>query len=201
MLVAGASTLLSIDNGNESSTSVPNPAIYYNLAVKQKAVYQPTFKCHRRLQEKKIVSLGVEESISNIESRLPLHRRDGTRFETYIKEFEQVLKQFDGFYNSDDMLVKKHQQGTPKARDVGFAIITDRLHMVEGSIGRQRHPSDKVAIGVGLGQFRSKPKLLQKFVHWATSSLELMNMTPPKSALYARNLQDKWKSKLSTAEL
>ncbi|KAG0010370.1 hypothetical protein BGZ80_001543 [Entomortierella chlamydospora] len=127
------------DNGNKSSTSVSNPAICYNLAVNQKADYQPTFKCRRWLDEKKrIVPLGEEGSISDTENRLPPLRGDGARFETCIKEFEQVQKRFDGFYNSDNMLVKKHQRDAQKAHDAKFAVITYRLlHMVGGSIVQQ----------------------------------------------------------------
>ncbi|KAF9179699.1 hypothetical protein BGZ51_006727, partial [Haplosporangium sp. Z 767] len=38
---------------SDTMKSVPRPAVYYNMAVKQKAVYQPIFKLRRWLEEQK----------------------------------------------------------------------------------------------------------------------------------------------------
>src|SRR5690606_38027144 len=122
---------------SDDTESVPSPAVYYNLAVKHKAVYQLIFKLWRWLKEqKRKVPLGAVESISDIESRLPPLRGGDANINNYATELGNVEEQLNAFYNTD-MSVKKHQWGARKVLDVEFAIITHRLlKMVGGAAGR-----------------------------------------------------------------
>ncbi|KAG9067140.1 hypothetical protein KI688_011921 [Linnemannia hyalina] len=73
---ASASTLTSIQAPATDSLVTPSKPAYYNLAVKQKAVYRPTFRFRRWLEnEKMTIPQGEEEeSITYIATHLPLHR-------------------------------------------------------------------------------------------------------------------------------
>ncbi|KAI8602505.1 hypothetical protein EDD21DRAFT_403601 [Dissophora ornata] len=56
----------------------PNPVKFYNLAVKQKAVYQPTFKHCRWMEEQKaLVPVDAARPITDIESSMPPLRGEG----------------------------------------------------------------------------------------------------------------------------
>ncbi|KAF9182244.1 hypothetical protein BGZ50_005051 [Haplosporangium sp. Z 11] len=126
--------------------SDPRPAIYYNLALKRKAVYQPIFKLR-------------PESISDIKSRLPPLRGDDANITNYVTELGSAKEQLDAFYNTD-MSVKKHRWDARKAFDAEFAIITDcLLKMVGGAAGWPRDEANKIVIGVGLGKFSTKTRL------------------------------------------
>ena len=145
---------------SDDTKSAPSPTVYYNLAVKQKAVYQPVFKCRRWLEERKrMAPPGVTEPISDIESRLPPLCGDDANFTNYVREVGNVKERLDRFYNTD-LSVKKYQWDAREALDAEFTIITNRLfHMVGGATGRQRDKTNKVVIGVGLGQFSAKTRL------------------------------------------
>ncbi|KAF9177676.1 hypothetical protein BGZ51_008467 [Haplosporangium sp. Z 767] len=99
--------------GEPSNTieSVPRSAVCYNLAVKQKAVYQPEFKCRQWLEERKrMVPPGITESISDIESRLPPLCGGDASFTNYMSEVRNVKERLDGFYNTN-LSVKKAPVG------------------------------------------------------------------------------------------
>ncbi|KAF9159008.1 hypothetical protein BGX21_003433, partial [Mortierella sp. AD011] len=164
--VLGASALLPGDNHSEVEvaggdvTMNAGPAVYRNLAVKQKAVYQPILKFRRWFQNKKNeIPAGSTGSISNIESNLPPLRGESASFESYYSELQKVEGELNAFYNGS-MLFKKHQWDANKAHKAEYAIITDRLlKLIGGSIGRQRDKDCEVVIGVGLGQFATKTGL------------------------------------------
>ncbi|KAG0346723.1 hypothetical protein BGZ54_005111, partial [Gamsiella multidivaricata] len=133
------------DNDNDTEASARSSQVFYNLAVKQKAVYQPTFKFRRWLEERKrSIPLGAAKSISNIESELPALRGKDASVEKYVAGLAGVKEQLDEFYNKSATF-KKHQWDARKAREAEFDIIADRLlNMVGGSLGRQRDEEDKV---------------------------------------------------------
>ncbi|KAG0346760.1 hypothetical protein BGZ54_005110, partial [Gamsiella multidivaricata] len=92
------------------------PATYYNLAVKQKAIYQPTFK-HRCWMEgqKSVVPDGIE-STSDIETKLPSQRSGGVSLAIYLTELEKVQGRLNEFYNGNNRLMK-HKWDVIMARD------------------------------------------------------------------------------------
>ncbi|KAF9094165.1 hypothetical protein BGX27_001510 [Mortierella sp. AM989] len=194
--VVGASALLpNTKAGKSSKDGTTKTTIFHNLPVKQKAVYQPTFKLRRWLEDKKrVIAPGTAKSTSDIETSLPPLRGEDASTEKYVKELENVESQLRGFYDCDKQLVKRHQWDAKKARDVEYGTITNRLlKMVEGSIDRKRSDDRKVVIGVGPGQFSSSFRLLslhgsflsffvQKLGPKDMLLLVLMNITPPKNA-------------------
>ncbi|KAI7816380.1 hypothetical protein BC939DRAFT_482080 [Gamsiella multidivaricata] len=118
------------------------PATYYNLAVKQKAIYQPTFK-HRCWMEgqKSVVPDGIE-STSDIETKLPSQRSGGVSLAIYLTELEKVQGRLNEFYNGNNRLMK-HKW--------------DRLlNVLGGSIDRKGDEVNKVVIEIRLGKFRSR---------------------------------------------
>jgi len=139
----------------------PHPATFYNLAVKQKAVYQPTFKHRCWMEEQKgVVPMGETDSISDIESNLPPLRGEGASYVSFIEGLEKVEQRLDGFYNGNNMRFKRHKWDARRARDAEYKTITNRLlTLVGGSIGCRRKETNKVVIAVGLGQFSSKARL------------------------------------------
>ncbi|KAF8916557.1 hypothetical protein BGZ58_005260, partial [Dissophora ornata] len=145
--VLGASALLPERNDPKSVTK--EPVTFYNLAVKQKAVYQPTFKHRRWMQEQKSIVPGDGmRSISDIETGLPPLRGEGACLAEYVEQFEAVKGQLDAFYNGNKRF-KKHKWDARRARDAEYRLITDRLlNLVGGSIGRKRDEANKVVIGV-----------------------------------------------------
>ncbi|KAK3813604.1 MAG: hypothetical protein J3R72DRAFT_42573 [Linnemannia gamsii] len=67
-----ASTFTSTQPPVADSLVTPSSSAYYNLAIKQKAVYQPSFRFRRWLEnEKMATSQGEQKSIAHIETHLP----------------------------------------------------------------------------------------------------------------------------------
>ena len=160
--VVGASALLPEESpaGNDIEAPAGNNHVFYNLAINSKAVYQPMLKFRRWMEERKrSIPPGAEESISDIESRLPALRGKDANVEQFVTALEGVKERLDHFYNGDRSF-KKHRWDAKKAMEAEFNIITDRLlNMVGGSLGRRRSEADKVIIGVGLGKFSSNSRL------------------------------------------
>ncbi|KAF9081924.1 hypothetical protein BGX23_000298 [Mortierella sp. AD031] len=134
------------------------PAKFYNLAVKQKAEYQPTLKHRRWLGQRKQQPIEGAGSISRIETELP-HRHGP---EASIKDYTQRLQKVEGHLNSfyGNVVLKKHRWNARKARDEEYKLIANRLlGLMGGSLGTKREESKKVVIGVGLGKFSTKVRL------------------------------------------
>lgn len=131
---------------------------YYNLACKQKAVYQPTFKYRRWLEQRKGKPTEGGEFISHIESSLPHRHGPEASIRGYItreKEVEHDLGQFYG-----NVVLKKHKWNARKARMEEYRLIANRLlQLIGGTMGAKRDAENKVIIGIGLGQFSSKNRL------------------------------------------
>ncbi|KAF9117923.1 hypothetical protein BG015_006820, partial [Linnemannia schmuckeri] len=74
----------------ESTTSAPGLSprpVFYNLVVKSKAVYQPNFRFRRWLEnEKKAIPDDENESVLDIETRLPPLKGQEASVVNYIKE-------------------------------------------------------------------------------------------------------------------
>jgi hypothetical protein len=136
---------------------------FYNLAVKQKAVYQPVFRHRRWLEsEKRLVPEG-EESVADIECRLPPLRGQSASVINYVEELERVESRLKEFYAGDDNRFKKHKWDQKRAMQAEYQVLAERLlNVVGGSLGRRvedNEDKDPVLFAVGLGQFSSNSKL------------------------------------------
>ncbi|KAF9080156.1 hypothetical protein BGX29_005586, partial [Mortierella sp. GBA35] len=85
-----------VEEAEEDLMAKKPPTKFYNLAVKQNAVYQPTLKRRRWLEQRKQQSIEGSGSISRIETELP--RRHGP--EASIKDYAQSLQKVEGHLNS-----------------------------------------------------------------------------------------------------
>ncbi|KAF9536710.1 hypothetical protein EC957_009925, partial [Mortierella hygrophila] len=137
---------------------------FYNLAVKQKAVYQPVFRHRRWLEkEKTVIPEGEEESVAQIETRLPPLRGQSASIINYVEELELVETRLKNFYAGDDNRYKKHGWDAERAKHAEYQALAERLlNVVGGSLGRRvedNEDKDPILIGVGLGQFSSNSRL------------------------------------------
>ena len=126
------------------TTPVESPrSVFYNLAVKSKAVYQPNFRFRHWLEgEKKAIPDGEQESISDIETNQPALKGQGASVIKYIKELEMVEKRLLEFYSGSDYQYKRHVWDMERARFIEFQVIADRLfNIVGGSSGCRRDPA------------------------------------------------------------
>ncbi|KAF9080153.1 hypothetical protein BGX23_002572, partial [Mortierella sp. AD031] len=140
------------------SETKKSPPKYFNLACKQKAVYQPTFKHRRWLEQRKEQWRVGGESISHFETSLPRRHGPEASIRDYTARVKEVKDDLDSFYGS--VVLKKHKWNARKARTEEYRLIANRLlQLVGGSLGAKRQANDKVVIGVGLGQFSCKTRL------------------------------------------
>ena len=150
----------------DSNAAIEKPKLEFcNLAVKQKAVYQPTFKLRRWMERRKSKPIIGSESassprtVSDIESSLPPLRGNEASVQEYIKQLQRVEPLLQGFYNGNQV-IKKHRWNARRARDEEYKRIAESLlRMVGGSSGRKREGTDKVVVAVGLGKFSSRIRL------------------------------------------
>lgn len=151
------SLLLSIEAEEDGESKEPSPK-FFNLTVKQKAVYQPTFKHRRRLERRKEQAVEGGVSIRHIETSLPSRRGPEASVSNYLEREREVEADLDSFYGS--VVLKKHKWNARKARAEEYRLIADRLlRLVGGFTGVKRDKDNKVVIGVGLGNFSSKIRL------------------------------------------
>jgi len=74
-----------------ASTDKPQSDVFFNLAVNQKAVRQPTFRHRKWLEEQKsMIPAGSSDSISDIESNMPPLRGKDANISKYLAEVERV---------------------------------------------------------------------------------------------------------------
>ena len=137
---------------------------FLNLAVKAKAVYQPTFRFRRWLEtEKKAIPENEEESIHSIESRLPPLRGSASSVVGYVRELQHVEGRLKAFYAGDDHGFQRRQWDHARARQMEYQAMAERLlSIMGGSLGRRledNHDDDPILIGIGLGQFMSSSRL------------------------------------------
>lgn len=190
----------SIDPSNTISASTPEQqspslplvsmrTVFHNLAVKQKAVYQPTFRFRRWLEsEKQIVSYGEHESIADIESHLPALKGQGASALNYLGELQKVEQRLLTFYRGSDHKFKKHQWDMRRARHFEYQLLADRvLSIVGGSIGRRYDPANPVLIGVGLGKFSIRSGLSSldsSFLSFFVQKVTLISRTLSMGAMH-----------------
>ncbi|KAG0061272.1 hypothetical protein BGZ92_006520, partial [Podila epicladia] len=108
--VVGASALLPLSasatptDGEEQGTiteiDIPLSTQFYNLAVSQKAVYQPTFKHRRWFEQRKGRASENEESIAHIESNLPPLCGPEASITEYVKKSKAMESDLEAFYNN-----------------------------------------------------------------------------------------------------
>lgn len=134
---------------------------FTNLAVKQRALYQPSFRFRHWLEASKNKVLdGGEMSISDMESMLPPLRGGDASVTQYVSEEQEFKGSLQTFYDDDHNTFKRHSWDARKAMDGEYDVLCHRLlQMVGGSGGEKRHPTNKVAIAIGLGKFSSNSKL------------------------------------------
>ncbi|KAG0226138.1 hypothetical protein BGW41_004258, partial [Actinomortierella wolfii] len=148
-------------------------ARFLNLAVKQKAAYQPTLQHRRWLEMQKRnkftesttqagssstsssnIHQAQPSSISEVESTLPPLHGENAAFAAHMNHRSSYLQPLDAFYNGNGHIFKKHKWDAKRAWMAEFKRIADSLlRMVGGSIGARRDTSNKVIIGVGLAKF------------------------------------------------
>jgi hypothetical protein len=179
--VVGVNALLP-DDSSSTSAGAPQVAtsettsvsrhtnqVYHNLAVSQKAVYQPVFRFRRWLNDRKrAVAANPDEenqhtSVLDIESHMPSLRGENADFQSHVEYVDGHQQQLQACY---DITFKKHKWDQQRAKDEEFAAITNQiLGLVGGSIGRPRKkddaqgPGENVLFVIGLGDFKSNRNL------------------------------------------
>ncbi|KAF9139634.1 hypothetical protein BG015_001956 [Linnemannia schmuckeri] len=156
--VAMESLLSDIEEADENKEVEESLPKFFNLAVKQKAVYQPTFKHRRWLEHRKEQAVEGGASIREIEASLPARHGPEANIDDYVRREREVEAELDSFYGN--VVLKKHKWNASKARAQEYKLIANRLlQLVGGSTGAKRDKDNKVIIGVGLGKFSSKIRL------------------------------------------
>ncbi|KAK3822387.1 MAG: hypothetical protein J3R72DRAFT_501860 [Linnemannia gamsii] len=152
------SLLSDIEETDESQEAEEPSPKFFNLAIKQKAVYQPTLKHRRWLEHRKDQAGEGVASISHIESSLPARRGPEANIADYVRREREVEAELDSFYGN--VVLEKHKWNASKARAEEYRLIANRLlQLVGGSTGAKRDESNKVIIGMGLEKFSSKIRL------------------------------------------
>ncbi|KAG0369474.1 hypothetical protein BGZ54_009832 [Gamsiella multidivaricata] len=167
-----------MSSSSEDTTPTPVPVTYYNLAVKQKTVYQPTLMHRRWMEEQKSIAPGDGiESINDIE----------TSFASYVTELERVEAQLNEFYNGSNRF-KRHKWDARRAKDAEYRLITDRLlKLVEGQIGRKREETNKVVIGVGLGKPSTKTRISSLHESFQSYFVQKVGALSPENRCYVKS--------------
>ncbi len=149
-----------LDNVPDLGQVVIQSAPFFNLAVKQKAVYQPTIKHRNWTEQERADQPGGRNSINDIECELPPRRGVGASPSAHLKALEQNQDQLETFYNGKNHKYKKHKWDAQRARAQKYDRMADSLlRVVGGSIGQRREENNKVIIGIGLGKFPSNIRL------------------------------------------
>ncbi|KAI1297002.1 hypothetical protein EDD11_007315 [Mortierella claussenii] len=137
---------------------------FYNLAVKQKAFYQPLFRHRRWLEnEKAVIPEDEEESVADIESRLPPPKGQSASVINYLEELGLVETRLKNIYAGNDNRYKKHEWDLERAKHAEYQALAERLpNVVGGSLGRRiedNKDKDSILSRVGLSQLSSNSKL------------------------------------------
>ncbi|KAI7829671.1 hypothetical protein BC939DRAFT_441435 [Gamsiella multidivaricata] len=131
---------------------------FHNLAVSQKAVYQPMFKHRRWLEQRKRRSAEGQESIAQMETNLPALHGPEASIANHVEQSKVKESDLETFYNN--VALKKHLWDAKRARDREFKLVAERLlEMIGGTPGKKRDRDNKVVIGIGLGEFSSTSRL------------------------------------------
>lgn len=162
-VVAGTAFLPTADKKGKSKALETDsyPETFFNICVKQKAVYQPAFKLRRWHEDRKRETPeGADKSVEEIESSLPPLRGPDMNVAQYIQDLEAAEERLDLFYNGSNMLYKSHAWDSERAREEEYMTIANNLlKMIGGSAGAKRDPTNMAVIGIGLGNFSSSARL------------------------------------------
>ncbi|KAF9349185.1 hypothetical protein BGX26_012509 [Mortierella sp. AD094] len=132
--------------------------VYHNLAVKKKALYQPTLKHRRWLEQRKEREVDGKESIAHIESKLPPLHGPGASITAYNQSWNENRGELETFHKS--VVLEKHQWDLTRAMEKEFQRLAERIFtLAGGSSGAKRDDANKVIIGIGLGEFSLKSGL------------------------------------------
>jgi len=120
--VLGASAILPLSTESATATTThaqelgrvedkeslqTKPTKFFNLSIKQEAVYQPTFKHRSWLEHRKEQELEGGKSIARIETKLPLLHGPGASIKAFVEQLqEKAGQQLEGFYGN--VVLKKH---------------------------------------------------------------------------------------------
>ncbi|KAF9572130.1 hypothetical protein EC968_010216 [Mortierella alpina] len=127
---------------------------YINLAVKSKAVLQPTFKKRAWLEAEKNTAVIGPKSINDLELSIPPRHGQDTDFVAHVNARRETSGQLRDFYSSPRMMSREYD--ARRAHEGEYSKITDQLlRMVGGTIGRPKDADAKIVIGVGLSKFGS----------------------------------------------
>ncbi|KAF9956089.1 hypothetical protein BGZ72_003026 [Mortierella alpina] len=136
------------------SATNPQPAQYFDLVVKRKAVARPTDDFANWLEQKKQHTMGATtgRTVQDLESTLPPLQGDGSSFCQHVAARRAVEVDLDRFYNSSNFW--KHRFDAQVCYKEEFHKVAEGLlNMVGGSVGRPRLPHQHVVIAVGLAKF------------------------------------------------
>ncbi|KAF9541594.1 hypothetical protein EC957_002963, partial [Mortierella hygrophila] len=123
----GASTTPSITATNIQPVPKPalagtatSPQTFFNLSVKQKAVYQPTLKHRKWLERQRMETTEGAQSISDIESHLPPCRGPDGSVEKYVNARQEMETVLYDFYNKP--AIKKNAWNAQLAKEQEFSL-------------------------------------------------------------------------------
>ncbi|KAG0221195.1 hypothetical protein BGW42_008149, partial [Actinomortierella wolfii] len=147
-----------------------SPPLFRNLAVKSKAIYQPSLKHRHWMEQRKSRPIpGTSVSITDIESSLPPLRGKGSSYFEYCQQLEQAQQKLDQFYNDKKQVFKRRSWGAQRAKQEEYRTIAERLlQSVGGSLHHRRDEDNKVIISIGLGKFQSKSGMTSLHESFAT---------------------------------
>ncbi|KAG0018917.1 hypothetical protein BGZ82_000306 [Podila clonocystis] len=158
--VVGASAILPSSN-QPTATHRQEPG-------KGKAVYQPTFKHRRWLEQRKGRAIDGRESVARIETGLPPLCGSMANIKDYTKMLQDVGGDLEAFYGN--VVLKKHKWNSKKAKDEEYRMVANRLlELVGGSLGAKRDDANKVVIGyivVGVNEYYTSKRcpICEEFV-------------------------------------
>ena len=95
-----------------ASPTVLSRTVFHNLAVKQKAIYQPIFRFRRWLESEKqtLLDMGEEQrTIAELETGFPPLKGEGASVINYTAELKRIEKNLLEFYTGRDQLYKRHK--------------------------------------------------------------------------------------------
>jgi hypothetical protein len=134
-----------------SSGTVTPSQTFFNLSVKQKAVYQPTLKHRKWLERRQMENTEEGQSISDIENHLPPRRGPDGSVEKYVNARQEVEAVLYNFHNKP--VIKKNARNAQRAKVQEFRLVADCCEWL-GAHRRQE-------TGRQLYHYRDRPRRFQ----------------------------------------
>ncbi|KAF9958693.1 hypothetical protein BGZ70_009115 [Mortierella alpina] len=167
-----ASDLAELAPAMANTSGSTNSAVFHNMSVKAKAVYQPVLKFRRWANDSKNAEVEGGESIGSIESNIPSMSGKDADFDeltTYLTKHHIQLHEFYG------RRYQKHLWDSRRAKETEYAAAAEQLlQMVGGTIGEKRRSDNYVLFGIGLGQFSSTSGLTSLHGTFGTYLVKLL---------------------------